>query len=72
MRTIILLLLDLTVLSGPDRKLSPPTDESLVLGQDLEIQLEVRPVSDSGLLLHAGMSRDQHLILVLSQGEVRA
>ncbi|XP_035512224.1 laminin subunit alpha-5 [Morone saxatilis] len=45
-------------------------DESLVLGQDLEIQLEVRPVSDSGLLLHAGTSPDQHLSLVLSQGEV--
>uniref|UniRef100_A0A8C4GGV7 Laminin subunit alpha-5 n=1 Tax=Dicentrarchus labrax TaxID=13489 RepID=A0A8C4GGV7_DICLA len=44
---------------------------SLVLGQDLEIQLEVRPVSDSGLLLHAGTSPDQHLSLVLSQGEVR-
>ncbi|XP_035864341.1 laminin subunit alpha-5 isoform X2 [Sander lucioperca] len=45
-------------------------DESLVLGRDLEIQLEVRPVSDSGLLLHAGTSPDQHLTLVLSQGEV--
>ncbi|XP_053279907.1 laminin subunit alpha-5 [Pleuronectes platessa] len=45
-------------------------DESLVLGRDLEIQLEVRPVSDSGLLLHAGTSADQHLSLVLSQGEV--
>ncbi|XP_030280261.1 laminin subunit alpha-5 isoform X2 [Sparus aurata] len=45
-------------------------DESLVLGRDVEIQLEVRPVSDSGLLLHAGMSPDQHLSLVLSQGEV--
>uniref|UniRef100_A0A8D3CNT9 Laminin subunit alpha-5 n=1 Tax=Scophthalmus maximus TaxID=52904 RepID=A0A8D3CNT9_SCOMX len=44
---------------------------SLVLGRDLEIQLEVRPVSDSGLLLHAGTSPDQHLSLVLSQGEVR-
>lgn len=37
----------------------------------MEIQLEVRPVSDSGLLLHAGMSPDQHLTVVLSQGEVR-
>lgn len=46
-------------------------DESLVLGRDLEIQLEVRPVSDSGLLLHAGTSPDQHLTLVLRQGEVR-
>ncbi|XP_070695085.1 laminin subunit alpha-5 [Pempheris klunzingeri] len=45
-------------------------DESLVLGRDLEIQLEVRPVSDSGLLLHAGTSPGQHLSLVLSQGEV--
>ncbi|XP_036961278.1 laminin subunit alpha-5 isoform X1 [Acanthopagrus latus] len=45
-------------------------DESLVLGRDVEIQLEVRPVSDSGLLLHAGMSPDQHLTVVLSQGEV--
>lgn len=47
-------------------------DESLVLGRDLEIQLEVRPISDSGLLLHAGMSPDHHLSLVLSQGEVIA
>uniref|UniRef100_A0A3B4YWT5 Laminin A chain n=1 Tax=Stegastes partitus TaxID=144197 RepID=A0A3B4YWT5_9TELE len=45
-------------------------DESLVLGRDLEIQLDVRPVSDSGLLLHAGTSHDLHLSLVLSQGEV--
>ncbi|XP_069573485.1 laminin subunit alpha-5 [Brachyistius frenatus] len=45
-------------------------DESLVLSRDLEIQLEVRPVSDSGLLLHAGTSPDQHLSLVLSQGKV--
>ncbi|XP_045913044.1 laminin subunit alpha-5 isoform X2 [Micropterus dolomieu] len=45
-------------------------DESLVLGRDLEIQLEVRPVSESGLLLHAGTSPDQYLSLVLSQGEV--
>uniref|UniRef100_A0AAQ5Y5K7 Laminin subunit alpha-5 n=1 Tax=Amphiprion ocellaris TaxID=80972 RepID=A0AAQ5Y5K7_AMPOC len=40
-------------------------DESLVLGRDLEIQLDVRPVSDSGLLLHAGTSPDLHLSLVL-------
>ncbi|XP_037833033.1 laminin subunit alpha-5 isoform X1 [Kryptolebias marmoratus] len=46
------------------------TDEFLVLSQDVEVQLEVRPVSDSGLLLHAGTSADQHLSLVLSQGEV--
>ncbi|XP_056241478.1 laminin subunit alpha-5 isoform X1 [Seriola aureovittata] len=45
-------------------------DESLVLGRDLEIQLELRPILDSGLLLHAGTSTDQHLSLVLRQGEV--
>ncbi|XP_035998362.1 laminin subunit alpha-5 [Fundulus heteroclitus] len=45
-------------------------DDSLVLGRDLEIRLEVRPASESGLLLHAGSSPDQHLSLVLSQGEV--
>ncbi|CAJ1084378.1 laminin subunit alpha-5 isoform X1 [Xyrichtys novacula] len=45
-------------------------DESLALGRDLEIQLEVRPLSDSGLLLHAGISPEQHLSLVLNQGEV--
>ncbi|XP_071369418.1 laminin subunit alpha-4-like [Centroberyx affinis] len=45
-------------------------DESLVLGRDVEIQLEVRPVSDSGLLLHSGTSPDRHLTLVLNQGEV--
>lgn len=45
-------------------------DESLVLGRDLEIQLEVRPVSNSGLLLHAGTSPDQYLSLILKQGEV--
>lgn len=55
-----------------DSTASPPADDSLVLGRDLEIQLEVRPVSDSGLLLHAGTSPDQHLTLVLRQGEVRA
>uniref|UniRef100_A0A7N6B1R5 Laminin subunit alpha-5 n=1 Tax=Anabas testudineus TaxID=64144 RepID=A0A7N6B1R5_ANATE len=32
--------------------------------------LEVRPLSDSGLLLHAGILPDQHLTLVLRQGEV--
>uniref|UniRef100_A0A3Q2PMX0 Laminin, alpha 3 n=1 Tax=Fundulus heteroclitus TaxID=8078 RepID=A0A3Q2PMX0_FUNHE len=45
-------------------------NDSLVLGRDLEIRLEVRPASESGLLLHAGSSPDQHLSLVLSQGEV--
>ncbi|XP_055747285.1 laminin subunit alpha-5-like [Salvelinus fontinalis] len=43
-------------------------DEGLVLGRDLEVQLEVRLVSDSGLLLHAG-SRQQ-LSLYLNQGKV--
>lgn len=47
------------------------SDQSLVLGRDLEIQMEVRPVSASGLLLHAGMSPDQYLSLALSHGEVR-
>lgn len=54
-----------------DSPASPPADESLVLGRDFEIQLEVRPLSDSGLLLHAGILPDQHLTLVLRQGEVR-
>ncbi|XP_029282017.1 laminin subunit alpha-5-like [Cottoperca gobio] len=45
-------------------------DESLVLARDLEIMLEVRPVLDSGLLMHAGTSPDKHLSLILSQGEV--
>lgn len=44
--------------------------DSLVLGRDLEIQLDVRPASDSGLLLYAGTSSDQYLSLFLSQGEV--
>lgn len=51
---------------------SLPADESLVLSRDLEIQLEVRPISDSGLLLHAGTSPDQHMTLVLREREVRA
>uniref|UniRef100_A0A8C1UBQ2 Laminin, alpha 5 n=1 Tax=Cyprinus carpio TaxID=7962 RepID=A0A8C1UBQ2_CYPCA len=41
-------------------------DESLVLARDLEIQLEVRLVSDSGLLLHAGAKKTQHLKCVCS------
>nr|XP_033943330.1 laminin subunit alpha-5 isoform X2 [Pseudochaenichthys georgianus] len=45
-------------------------DESLVLDRDLEIQLEVRPVSDSGLLLHAGTTAEMYLSVVLSQGQV--
>ena len=44
-------------------------DEGLVLGRDLEVRLEVRLVSDSGLLLHAGSG--QQLSLYLNQGEVR-
>ncbi|XP_045065442.1 laminin subunit alpha-5 isoform X2 [Coregonus clupeaformis] len=45
-------------------------DESLMLGRDLEVQLEVRPVSDSGLLLHAGTGAGQQLSLYLNQGAV--
>ncbi|XP_028307698.1 laminin subunit alpha-5 isoform X2 [Gouania willdenowi] len=44
--------------------------DSLVLGADLEIVLEVRPTSPSGLLLHAGMSAELHLSVLLTQGEV--
>uniref|UniRef100_A0A4W5JD38 Laminin G domain-containing protein n=1 Tax=Hucho hucho TaxID=62062 RepID=A0A4W5JD38_9TELE len=44
--------------------------ESLMLGRDLEVQLEVRPVSDSGLLLHAGTRAGQQLSLYLNQGAV--
>ncbi|XP_067382208.1 laminin subunit alpha-5 isoform X2 [Channa argus] len=44
--------------------------ESLLLGRNLEIKLEVRPTSDSGLLLQAGTSNDQHLTVFLRQGEV--
>ncbi|XP_016099348.1 laminin subunit alpha-5 [Sinocyclocheilus grahami] len=45
-------------------------DESLVLGRDLEILLEVRLVSDSGLLLHTGVRKTQQLSLYLNQGQV--
>ncbi|XP_056106000.1 laminin subunit alpha-5 isoform X1 [Rhinichthys klamathensis goyatoka] len=45
-------------------------DESLMLGRDLEIQLEVRVVSDSGLLLHTGAKKTQQLSLYLNQGQV--
>ncbi|XP_072512537.1 laminin subunit alpha-5 isoform X2 [Salminus brasiliensis] len=45
-------------------------DESLALGRDLELELEVRPVSDSGLLLHAGAKKSQQLSVYLNQGEV--
>ncbi|KAJ8370727.1 hypothetical protein SKAU_G00107550 [Synaphobranchus kaupii] len=45
-------------------------DEGLMLGRDLEILLEVRPVSDSGLLLHAGGHSGLQLSLYLNQGEV--
>uniref|UniRef100_A0A3B4BCE3 Laminin, alpha 5 n=1 Tax=Periophthalmus magnuspinnatus TaxID=409849 RepID=A0A3B4BCE3_9GOBI len=44
--------------------------ESLVLGEDFNIKLEVRPVSFSGLLLHAGTSANHYLTMVLNQGEV--
>lgn len=45
--------------------------QSVVLDGDLEVQLEIRPVSDSGLLLLVGKSPEQHLSVVLSHGEVR-
>ncbi|KAM6924368.1 laminin subunit alpha-5 [Xenentodon cancila] len=45
-------------------------NDYLVLGQDVEIQLEVRSILDSGLLLHAGTLTDQYMSLVLNQGEV--
>nr|XP_023999262.1 laminin subunit alpha-4-like [Salvelinus alpinus] len=45
-------------------------DESLTLGRNLEVQLEVRPVSDSGLLLHAGSRAGRQLSLYLYQGTV--
>ncbi|XP_024119648.2 laminin subunit alpha-5 isoform X2 [Oryzias melastigma] len=45
-------------------------DESLVLDRDVEIQLEVRPVSDSGLLLHAETSTDLQLSVILAEGKV--
>ncbi|KAG7323189.1 hypothetical protein KOW79_012891 [Hemibagrus wyckioides] len=45
-------------------------DESLALGRDLELELEVRPVADSGLLLHAGVRKHQQLSVYLNQGEV--
>ncbi|XP_017342550.1 laminin subunit alpha-5 isoform X1 [Ictalurus punctatus] len=45
-------------------------DESLALGRDLELELEVRPVADSGLLLHAGVRKSQQLSVYLNQGEV--
>ncbi|KAG9332520.1 hypothetical protein JZ751_014618 [Albula glossodonta] len=45
-------------------------EEALLVGQDLEILLEVRPISDSGLLLHAGGQTGQQLSLYLNQGEV--
>ncbi|XP_019728323.1 laminin subunit alpha-5-like [Hippocampus comes] len=44
--------------------------ELLVLGGDLEVRLQVRPVSDSGLLLQAGTMSGQHLTLTLRRGEV--
>ncbi|XP_047662931.1 laminin subunit alpha-5 isoform X3 [Tachysurus fulvidraco] len=45
-------------------------DELLALGRDLELELEVRPVADSGLLLHAGVKKRQQLTVYLNQGEV--
>ncbi|XP_077572690.1 laminin subunit alpha-5 isoform X2 [Stigmatopora nigra] len=45
-------------------------DEVLILDGNLEIRMEVRPVSDSGLLLHAGTTSGQHLTLTIRRGEV--
>ncbi|XP_035378190.1 laminin subunit alpha-5 isoform X2 [Electrophorus electricus] len=45
--------------------------EPLMLDQEVRLELEVRPVSDSGLLLHAGAKRQQ-LSLYLSHGRVTA
>lgn len=47
-----------------------PADESLVLDRDVEIQLEVRPVFDSGLLMHAETSADLQLSVILVEGKV--
>ncbi|XP_015822830.1 laminin subunit alpha-5 isoform X1 [Nothobranchius furzeri] len=57
-----------TYFSGPGGHME--LDELLDLSQNLEIQLEVRPISDSGLLLHAGTSPNHHLSLALSHGKV--
>ncbi|RVE71198.1 hypothetical protein OJAV_G00072200 [Oryzias javanicus] len=46
-------------------------DDSVVLDRDVEIQLEVRPASDSGLLLHAETS-DLQLSVILVEGKVTA
>ncbi|XP_018593227.2 laminin subunit alpha-5 isoform X1 [Scleropages formosus] len=45
-------------------------DDTLVVSRNLEIKLEIRPISDSGLLLHAGGTTESQLTLYLSQGEV--
>lgn len=55
-----------------DSPVSLPAEEPLLLSWDLEVQLEVRPISDSGLLLHAGTSPERHLTLGFRQREVRA
>ncbi|XP_062872234.1 laminin subunit alpha-5 [Trichomycterus rosablanca] len=44
--------------------------ESLVLGHDLELEVELRPVTDSGPLLYAGVKKNQQLSVYLNQGEV--
>uniref|UniRef100_A0A8C9TNX3 Laminin, alpha 5 n=1 Tax=Scleropages formosus TaxID=113540 RepID=A0A8C9TNX3_SCLFO len=41
-----------------------------IVSRNLEIKLEIRPISDSGLLLHAGGTTESQLTLYLSQGEV--
>ncbi|TRY84024.1 hypothetical protein DNTS_013565, partial [Danionella cerebrum] len=45
-------------------------DESLVVGRDLEITLEVRLLADSGLLLHTGAKKTLQLSLYVNQGQV--
>ncbi|KAL4655456.1 laminin subunit alpha-5 isoform X1 [Arapaima gigas] len=45
-------------------------DDTLRVGRNLEVQLEVRPISDSGLLLHAGGATEPQVTLYLNQGEV--
>ncbi|KAJ3586856.1 hypothetical protein NHX12_013248, partial [Muraenolepis orangiensis] len=44
-------------------------DDSVVLGKEVELQVELRARSDSGLLLHSGTA-EQSLNVVLSQGEM--
>ncbi|XP_072557894.1 laminin subunit alpha-5 isoform X1 [Paramormyrops kingsleyae] len=45
-------------------------DNTLLVGGDLEIQLEMRVVGDTGVVLHAGGGGDRQLTLYLNRGEV--